>query len=86
MEQEKAWATREIGILMTDCGKYVKPLIQAFILSATLLLSFFTMAAKTHKDPFPPLPGAALVYGSFDPFFLVVRTPVATLGILPEPQ
>jgi Tol biopolymer transport system component len=27
-----------------------------------------------------------LVYGSFDPFFLVVRTPVATVRVLPEPQ
>jgi hypothetical protein len=71
---------------MTDSGEYVKPVIQTFILSATLLLGFFAMAAKTHKDPFPLLPEATLVYGSFDPFFLVVRTPVATLRVLPEPQ
>jgi len=64
----------------------VKPVIRTFILSATALLSCFAMAAKTHKDPFPPLPGATLVYGSFDPFFLVVRTPGATLRVLPEPQ
>jgi WD40 repeat protein len=60
--------------------------MQTFILLATSLLSFFPMTAKTHKDPFPPLPGATLVYGSFDPFFLAVRTPGATLRVLPEPQ
>ncbi|HEX3095434.1 MAG TPA: hypothetical protein VHW72_22540 [Candidatus Angelobacter sp.] len=71
---------------MTDSGEYMKPAIQTFILSATLLLGFFAMAAQAHKDPFPPLPGATLVYGSIDPFFLVVRTPGATLRVLPEPQ
>ena len=64
----------------------MKPFIQTCILSATLLLSFFASAAKTHRDPFPPLPASTLVYGSFDPFFLVVRTPGATLRVLPEPQ
>jgi len=64
----------------------VKPVIQTFLLSAALLLSLFAMAAKTHEDPFPPLAEATLVYGSIDPFFLVVRTPGATLSILPESQ
>jgi len=64
----------------------VKPVIRTFILSATALLSCFAMAAQAHKDPFPPLPGATLVYGSFDPFALVARTPGATLRVLPEPQ
>jgi Tol biopolymer transport system component len=64
----------------------VKLAIQTFILTATSLLSFFAMAAKTHKDPFPPLPEATLVYGSIDPFFLVVRTPGATLRVLPESE
>jgi len=64
----------------------MKPVIQTFILSAALSLSFFAMAAKTHEDPFPPLPEATLVYGSIDPFSLVVRTPDATLRVLPEPQ
>lgn len=64
----------------------MKTVIQTLILSATSLLSLFAMAAKTHKDPFPPLPEATLVYGSIDPFFLVVRTPVATLQVLPESQ
>ena len=64
----------------------MKPVIRTFILSTTLLPGFFAMAAKTHKDPFPPLPGATLVYGSFDPFSLVARTPDATLSILPEPN
>jgi dipeptidyl aminopeptidase/acylaminoacyl peptidase len=77
---------REAGILMTDSGEYVKPVIQTFILSATLLLGSFAMAAQAHKDPFPPLSGATLVYGSFDPFFLVIRTPDATHRVLPEPQ
>ena len=64
----------------------MKPVIRTFILSATALLSSFAMAAKAHKDPFPPLPEATLVYGSFDPFSLVVRTPGATISVLPEPQ
>ena len=64
----------------------MKPGIQTLLLSATLLLGFFAMAASAHKDPFPPLPEATLIYGSFDPFFLVARTPGATLRVLPEPQ
>lgn len=64
----------------------MKRFIPAFILLATLLLDFFAMAANTRKDPFPPLPQATLIYGSFDPFSLVVRTPGATLSVLPEPN
>jgi len=64
----------------------MKRAIQFLLLLVLSQLTFLAMLAETREVPFPPLPEATLIYGSFDPFFLVVRTPGATLRVLPEPN
>lgn len=54
------------------------------LMIAALVLTELASPAKTGKDPLPPLPEATVIYGSFDPFFLTIRTPQTTVHLLPE--